>query len=157
MAQFERYHGRTVVDAVRDSLRRRWESGAERVRAAGLGGRIEEFDVLAVFERDGWLCRVCGGRVPPRITYDGPLSPSIDHIVPVSAGGDHTYENTALTHQSCNGAVKRERPLERAQAIAKRRDGSTTVAGLYELVAYAADEDPHGIVLDEGPAEPAAG
>jgi 5-methylcytosine-specific restriction endonuclease McrA len=30
------------------------------------------------------------------------LDPEIDHLVPVSAGGSHTWDNVALAHRRCN-------------------------------------------------------
>lgn len=29
--------------------------------------------------------------------------PSIDHIIPVSHGGTHTWDNVELAHRYCNG------------------------------------------------------
>ena len=31
-------------------------------------------------------------------------APSIDHIVPLSKGGEHSYANCALAHTGCNSA-----------------------------------------------------
>jgi 5-methylcytosine-specific restriction endonuclease McrA len=49
-------------------------------------------------KRDGWLCGICGGKVT-RNNW------SHDHIIPLSLGGSHTYDNTVLAHLECN--VKR--------------------------------------------------
>lgn len=34
--------------------------------------------------------------------YSGPLYPSIDHIVPMSKGGGHVWENVQVAHIICN-------------------------------------------------------
>jgi 5-methylcytosine-specific restriction endonuclease McrA len=36
------------------------------------------------------------------------MSATIDHIKPLSKGGEHSYANTALAHYGCN-ARKRDR------------------------------------------------
>lgn len=48
-----------------------------------------------VFERDGWRCGLCGGHVEPE-------DASLDHVVPLSKGGEHSYANTQCTHWKCN-------------------------------------------------------
>lgn len=42
-----------------------------------------------IFERDGWRCQLCGDPVLPFIKGLHPRQASIDHIVPVSKGGEH--------------------------------------------------------------------
>lgn len=57
-------------------------------------------DVL--LERDGWTCHICKGEIPKGLDRYHPLFPHIEHIVPLSKGGEHSYENTAPAHASCN-------------------------------------------------------
>lgn len=57
---------------------------------------------LAVFRRDGFLCRECGS--------DADLT--IDHIHPVSRGGDNSLENLRVLCRCCN-SKKRARVLEK--------------------------------------------
>ncbi|WP_108921057.1 HNH endonuclease [Mycobacterium montefiorense] len=87
-------------------------------RARRMLRRAQEFGVEAelvipeeVFARDNWTCKVCGKKIPPRSrslknrTYSheyDPLSPSIDHVIPHSAGGPHTYDNCTTVHRRCN-------------------------------------------------------
>lgn len=52
-----------------------------------------------VFLRDGGLCQYCGRRAD-----------SIDHIVPRSKGGPHTWENVVAACHRCNSS-KRDRLL----------------------------------------------
>lgn len=59
-------------------------------------------DRYVVFERDNFLCKLCGAPMDMSAAPRSPLSPSIDHIVPVSRGGEHTYENTQSAHLTCN-------------------------------------------------------
>ena len=69
---------------------------------------VEPFDPADVFERDGWVCQLCQERVDPELAYPDPLSKSLDHIVPISKGGAHSFANGQLAHLRCN-IVKRDR------------------------------------------------
>lgn len=71
-------------------------------RARKRGVDAEKVVSLRVFERDGWLCGICGELVDSAVKWPDSMSPSLDHIVPLSRGGAHTYENTRLAHVSCN-------------------------------------------------------
>ena len=55
-----------------------------------------------VFERDNWICQLCGQRINRRLKYPNPRSGSIDHIVPLSKGGDDSPMNVQATHLRCN-------------------------------------------------------
>lgn len=55
-----------------------------------------------VFVRDRWLCWLCGGKVERGRRHPHPDSPTIDHVVPLSVGGDHSYSNVRLAHFICN-------------------------------------------------------
>lgn len=55
-----------------------------------------------VYDRDGWQCQLCGGDVAMTWQPTDPERPSLDHIVPVSVGGDDAPENLQLAHLSCN-------------------------------------------------------
>lgn len=72
---------------------------AKKIRRKRLlvGALVENVNREIVVERDGWRCAICGKRVT-RKTW------SLDHVVPLSAGGAHSYHNVALAHRSCNSA-----------------------------------------------------
>lgn len=55
-----------------------------------------------VFVRDRWLCWLCGGKVQRGRRHPHPASPTLDHVVPLSLGGDHSYSNVRLAHFICN-------------------------------------------------------
>ena len=56
--------------------------------------------------RDGLRCRICGGMCDPNdSSYGngfGALSPTIDHIIPMSRGGGHVWGNVRVVHSICN-------------------------------------------------------
>lgn len=77
-----------------------------RYRAKWFGSATEDIDVLAVFNRDGWTCQICFYAVSRYDEWPSPSSPTIDHIVPLSKGGSHTYSNVRLAHHGCNAGKK---------------------------------------------------
>lgn len=78
------------------------EATAARRRAQKAGAECEKFRHAEVFERDGWICGLCGAPVDRDRAYPDPVSASLDHIVPLSFGGPHTRDNTQLAHLGCN-------------------------------------------------------
>lgn len=73
-----------------------------RRRAWKLGVRWEPIGLSTLSRRDGGLCHICNKPVLWTAKAPDPLSPSIDHVVPLSRGGSHTMGNTALAHFRCN-------------------------------------------------------
>ena len=57
-----------------------------------------------IFERDGWVCQLCDEPIDPTIRYedDPGECATIDHVVPLSLGGDDTPANVQAAHGSCN-------------------------------------------------------
>jgi 5-methylcytosine-specific restriction endonuclease McrA len=62
----------------------------------------------AVFARDDHLCQYCGG------TAD-----SIDHIVPRSRGGGHSWDNVAAACRPCNLSKRDRTPAEAGMPLAR--------------------------------------
>lgn len=56
----------------------------------------------AIFERDGWMCQLCGEPVTDGLHYTHPMCATLDHIVPIALGGEHVQENVQLAHMRCN-------------------------------------------------------
>jgi len=56
-----------------------------------------------VFMRDGWRCQLCGIKTPKNLrgTYKA-NAPEMDHIIPLSKGGGHLWENVQCACRSCN-------------------------------------------------------
>lgn len=73
-----------------------------RRRALEHGRVVGRFDPVDVFVRDGWTCQLCLGLIDPLARRPNPLSPSLDHAVPITRGGDHVFENVRASHLICN-------------------------------------------------------
>lgn len=89
-----------------DRVQRKKLGGNEhRHRARHHGVEYEPVNVLKVFARDSWTCQICGCKTPERLRgKNKPRSPELDHRVPMSKGGGHTYSNVQCACRSCNGA-----------------------------------------------------
>ena len=62
---------------------------------------------LVVVKKDAKtaICQICGKPTDKDdITngHIGRLYPTLDHIIPLSKGGTHTWDNVQLAHMSCN-------------------------------------------------------
>jgi 5-methylcytosine-specific restriction endonuclease McrA len=67
-----------------------------------------------LYQRDKGICHICGKKCNLKdytrdnyIFIAGETYPSIDHVIPVSKGGTHTWNNVRLAHMYCN-AIKRD-------------------------------------------------
>lgn len=89
-----------------------------RLRARRFGVAYEPVNPTTVFERDKWTCQLCGSKTPRRLRgKNQPTSPELDHIVPLAAGGEHSYRNTQCACRTCNLA-KSSRPLGQLRLFA---------------------------------------
>lgn len=111
--------------------------GGHEERARVFGCAVEGVDRFRVFERDGWVCQLCGKHVlrkAMRSKETGrlhPRSPSLDHIIPLSKGGPHSESNCQCACLACNikkgskivpsGAFKQEKhDTDVVRLLAKR-------------------------------------
>lgn len=68
----------------------------------------EPVDRVKVFNRDKWKCRMCGVKVQAKRPNDDNAA-QLDHIVPLSKGGVHTYSNVQCLCRKCNCVVKTDK------------------------------------------------
>lgn len=59
-------------------------------------------DPLTVYVASNWTCHLCCGKIDPTLVSPDPMCATIDHIVPLGAGGRHTWDNIAASHKKCN-------------------------------------------------------
>ena len=92
-------------DKCRESVSRSGKRIQKAKRKAMLkGATVESVDPFRVFDRDKWKCKLCGVSTPRRKrgTYSD-NAPELDHILPLSKGGEHSYVNTQCSCRKCNG------------------------------------------------------
>jgi len=77
-------------------------TGSENRRARMKNQWVEDVVAARVFRRDKWICGICGTAVSQLNDRDLIDIASLDHIIPLSKGGEHSYANTQLAHLSCN-------------------------------------------------------
>jgi hypothetical protein len=78
-----------------------------RRRARVRNAYVEPVFRKRIFERDGWVCQLCGDPVVPDAKVPHHLAPTIDHIVPLAPyrdreGGPHSMANAQTAHFLCN-------------------------------------------------------
>lgn len=71
-------------------------------RAKYYGVEYEKINLIDIFERDNWTCKICDKKIDDSLPYPNPMSASLDHIIPLSKGGSHTLNNVQSSHLSCN-------------------------------------------------------
>lgn len=65
-----------------------------RRRARVAGAYVEDVSRDLVWYRDGGVCHLCA--LPAVGEWQ------LEHVVPLASGGAHSYQNTAVSHASCN-------------------------------------------------------
>ena len=63
-------------------------------RALTKAALVELVDPRVVWERDGGICQLCHQSV------EGTWH--LDHVIPLSRGGEHSYKNVQVAHPLCN-------------------------------------------------------
>lgn len=82
---------------------RRICGNSHKHRARHFGCKYESVNPIKVFERDKWHCQLCGKKLnrQDRGTIQD-NAPELDHIIPLSKGGEHSYRNTQCACRKCN-------------------------------------------------------
>jgi len=87
---------RVVIRAYRKRHRYKVTEWARKRRAAiHHAAVIEQVSQSTIYKRDKGICQLC---YKPVTKQDA----SLDHVIPLSKGGNHSYQNIVLTHKRCN-------------------------------------------------------
>jgi len=95
------FRSEKMVFASPSVIRLRYMVKVPFVRRAALSRR-------AIFARDDYRCQYCGERAD-----------SIDHVVPRSKGGPHSWENVAAACRPCNLGKRDRTPDEAGMRLAR--------------------------------------
>lgn len=62
----------------------------------------DEISALVLFELHAWTCCICHKPINKFLRVPDWNAATIDHFVPVSKGGTHTWDNVGPAHYRCN-------------------------------------------------------
>jgi len=84
--------------------RDRRTNGTHKRRVIKRGNKYQVIHRHILFKRFNYICQGCNVKClyPNGINYNQDNCATIDHIKPISKGGDHTYDNTQLLCRKCN-------------------------------------------------------
>jgi len=82
--------------------RRRFTAREESRRRGPIRPDATPYADREIFERDGWRCHLCKLPVRRDALRTDPDGATIDHLVPLSAGGVDAPSNVATAHGRCN-------------------------------------------------------
>jgi len=76
------------------------------------GIKYEDIIRRIVYRKHNYICTSCGVKChhPNKDNYNQSNAATLDHIIPKSKGGSHTYDNVTLLCRSCN-TIKRDTML----------------------------------------------
>lgn len=63
------------------------------------GDAIDKYDVFEFYD---WICVVCDREIDKSLRWPDPASATLEHVIPLSRGGTHTWDNVAPSHLLCN-------------------------------------------------------
>ncbi len=82
------------------------------------------------------VCALCGKPVDKTLKPPHPLSPAIDHIIPVSKGGHpSSRENLQLTHRCCN-RQKSDKLLERKSVEVQQIISNRVLPATFDWMSF---------------------
>lgn len=77
--------------------------------------------VARLLKRDGAHCGWCDQPIDMTLTYPHRMYRTIDHVVPLSKGGEHSMDNTRLLHWACNSGRCNSDALTKSDAKSASR------------------------------------
>lgn len=75
-----------------------------RRRSAKLSVVSEKYTKESVIEKTNGVCHICGEKIDFSLKAPNRLSFSIDHVIPLTKGGNDTLDNVLPAHRACNSA-----------------------------------------------------
>lgn len=94
-----------MLEWARANPEQRRESARRRKALIKGADKIETFSKLEIWERDQGICGICNEPADPMDWH-------LDHVIPLSKGGQHTLLNVQVSHPKCNMSKKDKMPTE---------------------------------------------
>lgn len=82
---------------------KRAQTARKHVRRRGIR-KATPIPVSLIHSRDHGRCQLCRRPVSLRLSAPHPRSATLDHIIPLSRGGEHSRANVQLAHYGCNSS-----------------------------------------------------
>jgi HNH endonuclease len=79
-------------------------SALRRARLKAVPVIDKVIEVAVLYKRDKGICSLCLHKVDAKLKFPHPQSATVDHIIPLAQGGEHSLRNTTLAHYSCNSS-----------------------------------------------------
>jgi len=92
--------GKVSHPTCKEQRQRDWNRAKNAKRRRYRYVRSSMFSVIS--ERDEWTCHICGEYVDDSLPSYSRMSPSLDHVIPLSKGGTDDPKNLKLSHFICN-------------------------------------------------------
>jgi len=107
--EYQRKHKKLNPHIKRESERRR--------RTLKKNGNVQKYKESEVLDLYGWVCHICNGSINPAASRsagigDWELGLHIDHLIPISKGGEDSLSNVRPSHAVCN-LKKHAKPLSK--------------------------------------------
>lgn len=94
----EAYRRRSATEEGREQVRR----NGYRRRARKRDAFVEDVSRDEVMRRCRWVCHLCRERIPKSAEWPDPMFGTVDHVIPLADGGEHSYANCKAAHLTCN-------------------------------------------------------
>ena len=103
-SSWQRLYARKIraTPAGRAAFRKAALKTSNRRRADKLGRQSDPYTTEYLMERDGGRCHMCRARVMTELPRGAALKATVDHLIPLSCGGDDTFVNVAIACWKCN-------------------------------------------------------
>lgn len=101
-AEIKREKAKAFNEAWRKANPDKVNAKEARRRALKLSAFVEDVSLDVVIEIHGASCVVCKSGIDLSLRHPHPMSKSLEHVIPLARGGEHSYENCAPSHLRCN-------------------------------------------------------
>lgn len=91
--------------------------GTKVKRDKGREWKVLRQRVIAMYDN----CVICGKPVDKSLKFPDRMSPTVDHVIPVSNGGTNDLQNLTLAHYTCN-SKRQNRSLDEVRYSPRSRN-----------------------------------